>query len=43
MEIPENGLAIDELIGVVKSAVKRANISSTNSARDLRVTSVQRR
>jgi hypothetical protein len=41
LEILENGLAIDELIGVVKNAVKRANISSTNSARDLRVTSVQ--
>jgi hypothetical protein len=34
------GVPVDELVTVIKNAIKRANVSSANADRDLQVTSV---
>lgn len=41
MKITDAGVPVDTLIGVIKEAVKHANVSRTSAATDLRVASVQ--
>lgn len=41
MDVTDEGVAINELVTVVKDVIKLANISSTDADRDLRVVSVQ--
>lgn len=41
MKVTESGVPVGTLIGVVKEAVRRANVSRTSPGRDLRVASVQ--
>jgi hypothetical protein len=41
VKVTDSGVPVDTVIGVVKEAVKRANVSRTSSATDLRVASVQ--
>lgn len=41
MDVTENGIAIEEVVGAVKNAIKLAGISATDGGRDLRVTSMQ--
>ncbi len=41
MRVYEDGVPIPELIEIVKQAIKAANVSNTDSGRDLRVGSVQ--
>jgi hypothetical protein len=41
MEVTDTGIAIDEVVGAVKNAIKVASISDTDTDRDLRVTSLQ--
>lgn len=41
MDVTDEGVAINELVTVVKNVIKLASISSTDAARDLRVGSVQ--
>jgi hypothetical protein len=41
MEISDTGVAIDEVVGAVKNAIKVAGISVINDDRDLQVTSIQ--
>jgi len=41
VRVSENGVAIPDLIGMVKQAIKTANVSNTDLSRDLRVSAVQ--
>jgi hypothetical protein len=41
MDVTDDGVAINDLVVVVKNVIKLANMSSTDADRDLRVTSVQ--
>ena len=41
MKVTDTGVPVDALVSVVKEAVKRANVSRTSEAADLRVASVQ--
>jgi Trypsin-co-occurring domain 2 len=41
MDVTDDGVAINDLVVVVKNVIKLANMSSTDAGRDLRVTSVQ--
>jgi hypothetical protein len=41
VKITDEGVPVDTLIGVVKDSVKRAGVSRTSQAQDLRITSVQ--
>jgi hypothetical protein len=41
VRVTDSGVPVDTLIGVVKDAVKRANVSRNSSPGDLRVASVQ--
>jgi hypothetical protein len=41
VEVSDTGVAVDEVIDAVKNAIKAANISATETARDLRVASLQ--
>ena len=41
MRVSSDGVAIDELVAVVKNAIIIAGMSSTDADRDLRVTSIQ--
>lgn len=41
MNVSDDGIPVDDLVVAVKNAIKLANISSTNSDRDLRVASAQ--
>ncbi len=40
MKVTDAGVSVDALISVVKEAVKRANVSHTSQAKDLRVASI---
>jgi hypothetical protein len=41
VKVTDSGVPVDTLVGVVKEAVKRANVSRTSATTDLRVASVQ--
>jgi hypothetical protein len=41
MDVAEGGVPVGELVAVIQNAVKRANVSTTDPDRDLRVVSVQ--
>jgi hypothetical protein len=41
MKVTDDGVQVDTLISAVKDSVKRAQVSRTSQARDLKVTSVQ--
>jgi hypothetical protein len=41
VKVTDAGVPVDSLISVVKESIKRAGVSRTSSARDLRVASVQ--
>lgn len=41
MDVTDNGVAIEEVVGAVKNAIKLAGISDADCGRDLRVTSIQ--
>jgi hypothetical protein len=41
MRVPDEGVPVDTLIGVIKDSVKQAGVSRTSQTRDLQVASVQ--
>lgn len=41
MDISDTGVAVDEVVGAIKNAIKIAGISIVDDDRDLRVTSIQ--
>lgn len=41
MDVNDNGIAVDEVIGAVKNAIKLAGISASDDSRDLAVSSLQ--
>jgi hypothetical protein len=41
MEVSDTGVAVDEVVGAVKNAIKLAGISATDTGRDLRVAAIQ--
>src|SRR5260370_41935537 len=40
MDVTGNGVPVDELVAVVKNAIKQANVSDLDTGRDLRVVSI---